>query len=167
MPALKNKRHEAFAQAHARGMSASDAYRVTYGTNSKNVDVLGSRLALLVNVGNRVIEIQKAAERITHLTIEEKRSIYAHEGTNPQNDLRDRLRCLRDDSEIAGHIKSSEQGALSVNVNVVSLSEDRRSQLLTKKQASIARRLQKRAGGAVNGSAGLLLNGSNGNGHHD
>jgi len=37
MPALKNPRHEAFAQAHARGMSASAAYvEAGYKANRHN-----------------------------------------------------------------------------------------------------------------------------------
>jgi phage terminase small subunit len=40
MPALKNPRHEAFAQALARGMSASAAY-VEAGYKASNTDALG------------------------------------------------------------------------------------------------------------------------------
>jgi hypothetical protein len=40
MPALKNPRHEAFAQALARGMSASAAY-VEAGYKASTTDALG------------------------------------------------------------------------------------------------------------------------------
>lgn len=143
MPALKNRRHEAFAQALATGMSATAAYRVTYGTNSKNCDVLGPRLSLLGNVGKRISELQAASERITHLTVAEKRSIYAQEATNKRNDLRDRLRALRDDSELAGHIVAAETGGVHVNVSMVMLTEERREQLMEKRRIAIENRLAK------------------------
>lgn len=137
---LKNPRWEAFAQACAKGMSYSDAYRGTYGTNSKNVDVLSSKLASLVKIGKRIIEIQADAEHYTHLTIQEKRSMYAREGRDRRNVLKDRLKCLRDDSEIAGHIKQAEAGGINVNVSVAMLTEDRRGELMNKKRAAIERR---------------------------
>lgn len=140
MAALKNRRHEAFARACAVGMSASDAYRATYGTNAKNIDALSSRLALTVNVGKRITEMQAAAEHQTHLTIQEKRSIYAREGRDKRNPLRDRLKAMEDDSKLAGHIKAAEAGGVQVNVNVAMLTEDRRAQLIAQKRAAIARR---------------------------
>lgn len=138
MPKLKNRRHEAFAQAAARGGSASDAYRATYGTNAKNIDTLASRLALSGNVGKRIEEIQSDAEHVTHLTIQEKRSIYAREGRDRRNELRDRLKAIRDDSELAGHVKQA--GGIEVNVSVAMMTEDRRAQLISHKRASIERR---------------------------
>jgi len=141
MPRLNNTRHEAFAQAHALGMSASDAYRATYGTNAKNVNDLSSRLS--AKVSKRVIEIQSEAEHHTHLTIAEKRSIYAKEGRDSRNELRDRLKALRDDSELAAHIKTAETGGINVNVNVAMLTEDRRAQLMERKRQSILRRIER------------------------
>lgn len=61
MPALSNKRHEAFAQALARGQSASDAY-VTAGY--KESRSAASRLSTNVNIERRVAElVHKAADR--------------------------------------------------------------------------------------------------------
>lgn len=144
MPKLKNRRHEAFAQACATGASASDAYRATYGTNAKNIDTLSSRLALSGNVGKRIDEIQSEAEHVTHLTIQEKRSIYAKEARDRRNEVRDRLKAIRDDSELAGHITHA--GGVQVNVSVAMMTEDRRAQLISHKRASIERRKARLAG---------------------
>lgn len=151
MPALTNRRHEAFAQALSTGMSATAAYRVTYGSNSKNCDVLGPRLSLLGKVGKRVKELQEASERVTHLTMAEKRSIYAAEATNKRNKLKDRLRAMRDDSELAGHIKAAETGGVHVNVNMVMLTEDRRKELMAKKRAAMERKFEQAAALRIEG----------------
>lgn len=147
---LKNRRHEAFAQACAVGMSSSDAYRATYGTNAKNIDTLSSRLALSVNVRNRILAIQADAAHHTHLTIQEKRSMYAKEARDLRNTLKDRALVMRDDSELAGHIKLAEAGGVHVNVNVAMMTEDRRKELMARKRASIDRRRQRTA--AANGT---------------
>lgn len=145
MPRLKNRRHESFAQACAVGMSASDAYRATYGTNSQNIDTLSSRLALSVNVRKRIEEIQADAEHHTHLTIQEKRSMYAKESRDLRNSLRDRLKAMDDDSKLAGHIKAAETGGVQVNVNVAMMDETRRAQLIARKKEAIARRSTRNA----------------------
>lgn len=139
MPRLTNRRHEAFAQACATGMSASDAYRATYGTNAKNIDALSSRIAKTVNVGKRISELQAHAEHVTHMTIEEKRSIYAKEARDSRNALSARLAAIKDDSELAKHIRvaPSQAGSMNVTVNVVSLTEERRKELMEKKQRAI------------------------------
>lgn len=65
---LKNAKHEAFAQALAKGQSASDAY-VTAGYNESRS--AASRLSTNVNIANRIKELQsKAAERAI-VTIED------------------------------------------------------------------------------------------------
>lgn len=120
-------------------MSASDAYRATYGTNAKNIDALSSRIAKTVNVGKRISELQAHAEHVTHMTIEEKRSIYAKEARDSRNALSARLAAIKDDSELAKHIRvaPSQAGSMNVTVNVVSLTEERRKELMEKKQRAI------------------------------
>lgn len=152
MPALKNKRHEAFAQAHALGMSASDAYRATYGTNSKNVNDLSARLS--AKVSKRVVEIQADSEHHTHLTIADKRSMYAREAKDRRNPLKERLIATKLDSELAGHIRLAEAGGVHVNVNVAMMTEDRRKHLMERKRASILRRQQRTTSPPVNGTNG-------------
>jgi len=61
MPVLSNQRHEAFAQALAKGKSAADAY-VTAGYRASRS--AASRLSTNVNIEKRVAELQsKAAEK--------------------------------------------------------------------------------------------------------
>ena len=160
MPALTNKRHEAFAIALAKGTSASDAYRAVYGTKSKNVNVLSSRLSLLANVGTRVAELQAQTEQAATLSVLAKRLIYAEAASNPKNDLRDRLHATRLDSELAGHIKANDKGAVSVTVNVATYSEEERARHMARKREAVERRL--RAGALRTTGNGQ----ANGNGHY-
>lgn len=61
MPVLKNARHERFAQALAKGMSATDAYS---SAGYKGDRTAASRLSTNVNVRRRVDEIKnKVAEK--------------------------------------------------------------------------------------------------------
>ena len=61
MPVLKNARHEAFAQALAKGMTATDAYAEA---GYKGDRTAASRLSTNVNVGQRVSEIKnRVAEK--------------------------------------------------------------------------------------------------------
>jgi hypothetical protein len=58
MPALENPRHEKFAQALAKGMSAADAYT---DAGYKGDRTAASRLSTNVNVQARVAELQERA----------------------------------------------------------------------------------------------------------
>lgn len=61
MPVLKNARHEAFAQALAKGMTATDAYA---DAGYKGDRTAASRLSTNVNIGRRVDEIKsRVAEK--------------------------------------------------------------------------------------------------------
>ncbi|WP_425087781.1 terminase small subunit [Stappia sp.] len=61
MPALKNARHEAFAQALAKGASAADAYVQAGYKASRSA---ASRLSANVNIEARVSElVQRIAEK--------------------------------------------------------------------------------------------------------
>lgn len=61
MPVLKNARHEAFAQALAKGMTATDAYAEA---GYKGDRTAASRLSTNVNVSQRVSEIKnRVAEK--------------------------------------------------------------------------------------------------------
>lgn len=69
MGVLKNKRHEAFAAAHANGKSATDAYKLVYGVKKDHVAAAAaSRLMTNVKIRERVEEIQK---RITDRVVDE------------------------------------------------------------------------------------------------
>jgi hypothetical protein len=65
MPALKNPKHEAFAQSVAAGMPASQAYikHVSRAGNCSNrtAEVTGSKLQNISEVSLRISELKKAA----------------------------------------------------------------------------------------------------------
>lgn len=68
MPILPNPRHESFAQALAKGNSASEAYIAAGYKDSRSA---ASRLSTNVNIVARVAELQgEAAERAV-LTVED------------------------------------------------------------------------------------------------
>jgi phage terminase small subunit len=67
MPILKNPRHERFAQALAKGMTADEAYQEAgYKPSRPNA----SRLRAIENVSARIVEIQGKAANRAELTIE-------------------------------------------------------------------------------------------------
>lgn len=81
MPALKNKKHEAFARnIGIKGMSAAEAYRTVFPDASRATsEVNGSRLA--AKFGLRISEFrEESAERAKEkdfLSVEEKRAFLA------------------------------------------------------------------------------------------
>jgi len=64
MPALKNPKHEAFAQAVANGSTGVQAYRdeVSNGCTTKSAIEQASVLLRDLNISSRVEELQKLAE---------------------------------------------------------------------------------------------------------
>lgn len=70
MPALKNTRHERFAQELAKGKSQAEAYRLAgYDGTAPAMEASASRLVRNVKVSARLAELQnKAAER-TEITV--------------------------------------------------------------------------------------------------
>ncbi len=67
MPVLKNARHEAFAQALAKGKSATDAYAgAGYRPNRSHA----SRLAAKGNIAARIAELQQKVAKKVEVTVE-------------------------------------------------------------------------------------------------
>jgi hypothetical protein len=66
MPVLQNAKHEAFAQALAKGKSATEAYTAA---GYKGDRTAASRLSTNVNVQARVIELQGRAAERTVITV--------------------------------------------------------------------------------------------------
>ena len=67
MPALKNARHEAFAQARAKGKSIDDAYVLAgFKANRGNA----ARLNAYESVAVRVAELQEKAAKKVEVTVE-------------------------------------------------------------------------------------------------
>jgi phage terminase small subunit len=64
MPALKNPKHEAFAQSCALGMSAAESYRQGYDCSDATAETNGPKLARDAQVKLRIAELRvKVAER--------------------------------------------------------------------------------------------------------
>lgn len=71
MPALKNPRHEIFAQALAKGRSVTEAYALAgYQVNSKTAAEAGSRLSRTVKVAARLSELQERTAKHIAVTVE-------------------------------------------------------------------------------------------------
>lgn len=68
---LKNSKHEAFAQAVAKGLTPSAAYRAASGKDTSSVHSMASRL--LRKVKGRVNQLQTASATETVLTMQERR----------------------------------------------------------------------------------------------
>ncbi|SOC45750.1 terminase small subunit [Rhizobium subbaraonis] len=67
MAVLKNARHERFAQAVAKGMSATEAYAEA---GYKGDRTAASRLSTNVNVGQRVSELQAKTAKKVEITVD-------------------------------------------------------------------------------------------------
>jgi hypothetical protein len=60
---LKNQRHEVFAQGIAKGLSASDAFRVVTPGNPKNVDIKACQMRRQAGVEERIAELRRENDR--------------------------------------------------------------------------------------------------------
>lgn len=67
MPVLKNARHEAFAQALAKGKSATDAYSLAGYKSDRGA---ASRLSANVSIKARVTELQAKVAKKVEVTVE-------------------------------------------------------------------------------------------------
>lgn len=71
MPVLRNSRHESFAQAIAKGIAGSVAYKASgYGASGKAAEACASRLLTDAKVAARVQELQSKAARKVEVTVE-------------------------------------------------------------------------------------------------
>lgn len=90
MPALKNARHERFAQAYAVKSNAAAAWRKATGKKA-NANVLGSKWLAIVGIKERVAEIKAKADALseagTVLTILESRQFLARVVRTPLGEI--------------------------------------------------------------------------------
>ena len=77
MPILKNQRHEVFAQGIAKGLSASDAFRVVTPGNPKNVDIKACQMRRQRGVEERIRELRAENARKSEMTRGELLAFYA------------------------------------------------------------------------------------------
>jgi hypothetical protein len=158
MPFLKNPRHEAFAQAIARGSDATEAYGKVYPKATReSAGSAGARLLAIVRP--RVAELQGMAEDETLLTIAEKRKFCADALRTPVSEIDetsplclgvkrtgssveyktvDKLKALQLDNELARHGKPEKQGpSAGMTVDVV-LSAERLAAIQARRRAAMA-----------------------------
>jgi len=160
MPLLSNPRHEAFAQAIARGTEVTEAYGKVYPKASRSsANSAGPRLLGVVRA--RVSELQSLAEEATLLTIVEKRKFCAAALRTPVSEIDetsplclgvkrtgssveyktvDKLKALQLDNELAGYGKPEKQGVGTGGVATVDvvLSAERLAAIQARRQAAIA-----------------------------
>lgn len=71
MPVLKNARHEKFAQNVAKGKSATEAYKLAYGSKVKSANANGARLIAKDSVAKRIEELKSAGAELAIVSISE------------------------------------------------------------------------------------------------
>lgn len=162
MTILTNVRWEQFAQRVASGDSAAAAYRAAYGVNGASADTAASRLLRRVEVSLRVADLRRqaagasavedarTAARVAGkvvLALAKKRELLAGFATARKLDVKDRMRAIELDARLAGELKGDAvtvSATATVGVNV--MTEERRTEVIARKQRAIARQ---RAGMAL------------------
>ena len=103
MGAIRNPKHELFAQRVATGESATTAYRAIYGAG-KNADVFGPRLMGNDGIRARVAALQASAAKACVLTLERKRELLAGFANNCDAKMADRIAAVMADAKLAGEL---------------------------------------------------------------
>jgi len=170
MPALKNTKHEAFAVLIFQKRNAVQAYREVYG-KKRGERTTASRLLANAGIAARVKELMGQATSAHILTKREEMEFltrvvltspdqvgpesnlaqsYSKEGEKITVKLPDKLRAIELLAKMKAEFPQMEQPAapapaVNVNVSVAVMTEDRRQELLNKKQQAIQRRLAAKA----------------------
>lgn len=127
MPALKNQRHEAFAQNVARLDSDLEAYRKAFKCSRPNAIKNAWTLRENKGIAERIAELRQKAEKRTVLTMQERREWLARsvranaktldldkdgdlveeiivDGDKTRVKLASKRACIMDDAKLAGDI---------------------------------------------------------------
>lgn len=152
---ILNHRWEQFAQHVAYGESAAAAYRAAYGAKGASAETAASRLFRRDEVSLRVAELRKqaagasaveeakTAARVAGkvvLALAKKRELLAGFATARKLDVKDRMRAIELDARLAGELKGDAvtvSATATVGVNV--MTEERRAEVIARKQRAIAR----------------------------
>mgnify|MGYP000874315646 CR=1 FL=1 len=97
---LENARHELFAQAVARGLSDSEAYREA-GYKGEEPNKRSSEIRANPGISERVEWLQKQGATATVLTIQRKREILFKIAEGGEKDS-DRISAIKADNDLAG-----------------------------------------------------------------
>lgn len=107
-PVLLNPKWEAFAQAVASGLSASEAYR-KIGGKGKNADVIASRMLVNVGIRDRIAELKKAGADKVVFTIEDALKLAIEIINTPAGEVDRNHRLCQEYSETIGEMSSSKR----------------------------------------------------------
>lgn len=100
MPVLKHARHEAFAQALAKGMTATDAYSAA---GYKGDRTAASRLSTNVNITRRVDEIRnRVAEKAEWSAADRLLSLKAIHDASANDDRRTAIAAIAEANKMQG-----------------------------------------------------------------
>lgn len=123
MPALKNQKHEDFAQAIANRIKPSDAYAAGHpkaspktcseeGSRLTRKPTIATRIAELEGIKNRVVAkaeekaVEKAAIKLTGklLTMQDRRAIMGQIAMDSKIEADTRMRAVMNDAKLAGEL---------------------------------------------------------------
>ena len=104
MPILKNSRWEAFAQAVASGLSASEAYRKIGGKGKKNADVHSNRMMVNDGIKDRIAELKADSTTNKTLTRQEWCEVLAKIVRDEKERTSDRINAIITDAKLAGEL---------------------------------------------------------------
>lgn len=100
MPVLKNARHEAFAQALAKGMTATDAYSAA---GYKGDRTAASRLSTNVNISRRVDQIKnRVAEKAEWTAADRLRDLKTIFDASAADDRRTAIAAIAEANKMQG-----------------------------------------------------------------
>lgn len=161
MPALDNPRHEKFCQAIARGKKGGEAYREVYGKQIKNPrgqasdlirdnQDISARIKELQAMSNSkdVMALQQQKEYLTKVLITpigeiDESSVFCqvakYTETGREFKMIDKLGAITQLARLMGLMKENAV-EIGVNVNVSVMSEEKRAELMRKKQQALERR---------------------------
>jgi phage terminase small subunit len=107
MPVLKNARHEMFAQALAKGMSATDSYSAA---GYKGDRTAASRLSTNVNITRRVDEIKnRVAEKAEWSAADRLLSLKAIHDASTKDDRRTAIAAIAEANKMQGSYAPTRQ----------------------------------------------------------
>lgn len=176
---LENTQHEKFAQLVAGGMDKTEAYQKIYNDATRDSAYsAGARLFGIVRKRVRelqalsethlVMDMQERRERLARITRADLASFdtakdgdliqeidYNEDGTIKKIKLPGKRECILADAQLAGEMpeKQGQNINVGVSVNVVTITEERRRELIEKKRAA-NERLRAQKAKAIEGKAG-------------
>lgn len=124
MPVLRNHKHEAFAQALAKGMSASEAYVAAGYKESRSA---ASRLSTNVNVQRRVTDIKaKVSDKAEWSAADRLRSLKTIHDAQLKKDPRTAIAAIAEANKMQGsHAPAKHQHSGAVGTyDLTKLSDD-------------------------------------------